>query len=213
MPKLDDIPQCPTAPDVEHLLLQKRSYQIQLLTPMFGGGVDASTPDESFPIRPTAIRGQLQFWWRATVGAQYATKEDLRKAQSDIWGSTDQASRVMVQVNDVRMGSPSRCAEFQWKPKARKGKGGWRINWLKPFNRSDSSLPYALFPFQGKTPVAKIDAESTNPPSSCIRSGKFQVQIECPRDLWNQLEPAIWAWVNFGGLGGKNTERVWCDLL
>ena len=46
-----------------------RSYEIELITPIFGGGVEPRVNDPSFPIRTTAIRGQLQFWWRATVGA------------------------------------------------------------------------------------------------------------------------------------------------
>ncbi|MFO0881807.1 MAG: type III-B CRISPR module RAMP protein Cmr1, partial [Gemmataceae bacterium] len=59
-----------------------RSYDIELVTPMFGGGVVTRENDRSFPIRATAIRGQLQFWWRATVGAQYSTRQELRAAQS-----------------------------------------------------------------------------------------------------------------------------------
>lgn len=43
-----------------------RIYEIELITPMFGGGVLTRENDPSFPIRPTSIRGQLQFWWRAT---------------------------------------------------------------------------------------------------------------------------------------------------
>jgi CRISPR type III-B/RAMP module RAMP protein Cmr1 len=39
---------------------------------MFGGGVVAREVDETHPIRETSIRGQLQFWWRATAGAKYA---------------------------------------------------------------------------------------------------------------------------------------------
>ena len=72
---------------------------------MFGGGVETRVNDPAFPIRPTAIRGQLQFWWRATVGAQYATVKELHAAQSEIWGSTEAASRVQLRVDLV--GKPS----------------------------------------------------------------------------------------------------------
>lgn len=39
-----------------------RSYDIELITSMFGGGAETRVNDTSFPVRPTAIRGQLQFW-------------------------------------------------------------------------------------------------------------------------------------------------------
>lgn len=45
----------------------KESWQeicCELVTPMYGGGVQAAMPDVSMPIRATAIRGQLRFWWR-----------------------------------------------------------------------------------------------------------------------------------------------------
>jgi CRISPR-associated protein Cmr1 len=90
-----------------------RSYAIELITPLFGGGVETRVNDPSFPIRATSIRGQLQFWWRATVGAQYATRQELRAAQSAIWGNTEQASKVQVWVEDVQVSAkPSPCARF-----------------------------------------------------------------------------------------------------
>ena len=90
------IPDCPDKPNIK--ISGQHEYHIKLITPMFGGGVSTRVNDPSFPIRPTSIRGQLQFWWRATVGAQYATSTELRAAQSAVWGDTTQASRVQVRV-------------------------------------------------------------------------------------------------------------------
>ena len=36
----------------------------ELITPIYGGGIQAAVPDVLMPIRATAIRGQLRFWWR-----------------------------------------------------------------------------------------------------------------------------------------------------
>src|SRR5581483_6470454 len=83
------------------------------ITPMFGGGVETRVNDPSFPIRPTSIRGQLQFWWRATVGAQYATLQELRAAQSAVWGDTTRASRVQVRVELLSVDPPAACARFE----------------------------------------------------------------------------------------------------
>lgn len=41
-----------------------RRYRCRLLTPLYGGGVTAGEIDRQMPVRATAIRGQLRFWWR-----------------------------------------------------------------------------------------------------------------------------------------------------
>src|SRR5579885_2324927 len=182
-----------------------RSYEIELITPLFGGGVETRVNDPSFPIRPTSIRGQLQFWWRATVGAQYATRQELRAAQSAVWGDTTQASRVQVQVANVQAAELRPCALIEWDQRARRGQGGWRTNWQAPFNGHDSALPYALFPFQGETPPPNRSATVTMPPACCIHEATFWLTLICHKsiDFAKQVEPALWAWVNFGGLGSR----------
>lgn len=209
-----EIPDCPKKPDPA--VETGRSYEIELITPMFGGGVEPRVNDPRFPIRPTTLRGQLQFWWRATVGAQYATLAELRKAQSAIWGSTEGASRVQVLVENVQASDPVPCARIEWDQRARHGQGGWRTNWQAPFNGQASALPYALFPFQGVTPPPNIGATVTEPPAACIHKANFLLNIRCPEEMWSQVEPAVWAWANFGGLGGRTRRgcgAILCKAL
>ncbi len=195
-----EIPNCPKQPkpNVE----AGRPYEIELITPMFGGGVEPRVNDPSFPIRPTAIRGQLQFWWRATVGAQYATLAELRAAQSAVWGSAEQSSRVQVLVENVRVGDSKPCALLTRDHNPSHRIGLWRTSWLPPFDAPHSALPYALFPFQGERP--KSETTLPSPPAACIRKANFQLSIRCPEELWPKVEPAVWAWTTFGGLGGRS---------
>ena len=51
------------------LIVQERTYK--LITPLYGGGVEAGKTDSVTPIRGTEIRGQLRFWWRAMRGGQF----------------------------------------------------------------------------------------------------------------------------------------------
>jgi len=195
MPK--KIPTCPTKPNPPQESV--RRYAIELITPMFGGGVKPGVNDTTLPVRATAIRGHLQFWWRATVGARYSTVSKLRENQSAIWGSTKSASQVHVQVEDLKFDAPTPCATIK---SDHKGKD--RIIWDRVFRINqypqDDSLPYALFPFQGKR------AENNEPrinPANFIAKLRFQLVLRCPNDSWPSIETALWAWTNFGGLGSR----------
>ncbi|MCS6864568.1 MAG: type III-B CRISPR module RAMP protein Cmr1 [Gemmataceae bacterium] len=202
MPRAEDLPACPAKPTVTSS--GDRTYDIELITPLFGGGVVARENDIHFPIRPTSIRGQLQFWWRATVGAQFTTRQQLRDAQSALWGNTQQASRVQVRVDMLEpVSQPQPCATFQLN-----SKGRLQPIWESPFQ--NSALPYALFPFQGQA------SSKNNPqvePASCIHRAKFRltIRIDPGIDWASSVEPALWAWVNFGGLGSRT--RRGCGAL
>ena len=54
----------PVIPRTDDMITQTRSYK--LITPLFGGGVEAGKNDENIPVNGKCIRGQLRFWWRAT---------------------------------------------------------------------------------------------------------------------------------------------------
>ena len=82
--------------------------QCTLTTPMYGGGVAPGEVDRAMPIRPTAIRGQLRFWWRLLNGAGRSAR-DVFADESDLWGGIasagPRASRVALHVNAEPIGS------------------------------------------------------------------------------------------------------------
>ena len=82
-----------------------------LSTPMYGGGVKPGTVDRSLPIRPSALRGQLRFWWRLLNGAGRESQE-VFAAESELWGGipspVPRASRVILQVG----GEPVESAQM-----------------------------------------------------------------------------------------------------
>ena len=73
----------------------------ELITPMYGGGVEAGKVDRAMPIRASALRGQLRFWWRLLYGAGRAAKEVFADEYT-LWGGIGRdgpkASMVHVRV-------------------------------------------------------------------------------------------------------------------
>ena len=106
MPKA--IPECPPKP--KPALVAVHLYQIELITPMFGGGVVAGTVDTGFPIRPTAIRGHLRYWWRLSRGLLLG--QDMWRREEEIFGSTEFSSPVEVCVHNGQKPELMDASEF-----------------------------------------------------------------------------------------------------
>jgi CRISPR-associated protein Cmr1 len=168
----------------------EKLYNIQVITPIFGGGVKANENDPVTPIRPSSIRGHLRFWWRATRGAKYSTVAELRQREGEIWGTTKNPSRVALEVEIRSPGKTYPCAYF---PED------------KNFPRFERNHPsYALFPFQGN----KRDGI---PPANCTSNVSFELKLNHPKSLSQDVDAAVWAWTNFGGIGAR--VRRGCGAL
>lgn len=219
----------------KHPEMKAKVYNIQTITPIFGGGVEPGVNDSTTVIRPPSVRGHLRFWWRATRGARFETVPELRQREGEIWGTTDHPSPVWIKVVLENYATPSECASYKWDPNMRYGKGGYRLKWSSPFDTRDSPMPYVLFPFQGKAP----GNEDSKDPSKMIKSAQFKL-ITCiptpermslftpsfdkqrdligmPRitdedkNIEKDIESAIWAWITFGGIGART--RRGCGAL
>ncbi|MFW5443051.1 MAG: type III-B CRISPR module RAMP protein Cmr1 [Methylococcaceae bacterium] len=91
-----------------------QTYQVKVITPIYGGGVKAGEPDRQMPIRASAIRGQLRYWWRFLAKNRDnnpLSGEALFEAERKIWGGMgdetelneseqdDFSSKVFIRVN------------------------------------------------------------------------------------------------------------------
>ena len=74
----------------------------ELVTPMHGGGVRERESDDQLPVRVTAIRGQLRFWWRLLAQQKWnLSGQSLREAEFRLWGGIGEeatASLVFLRV-------------------------------------------------------------------------------------------------------------------
>jgi len=177
----------------------KKTYAIEVVTPMFGGGAQAGEVDESMPVRATEIRGHLRFWWRTLFGVNCENEESLFEKEKKIWGATDLVSPITISVKINADFSKKICGDFR--------NNRWTWN---------NGLPkYALFPFK---PDRDEEKARIIPKKSYYLEGlSFTLSIEFPsQDEWKnnyqkELESTLWAWVNFGGLGART--RRGCGVL
>ena len=189
MRKILDCPEKP--PNIDpHPDMITKTFNILVITPIFGGGVKAGENDPATSIRPSNIRGHLRFWWRATRGTRFNSVLELRKREGEIWGTTENPSKVALEVEMNSLGKSYPCAYF---PED------------KNFPRFEKNHPsYALFPFQGN----KRDGI---PPASCTSNVSFELKLTYPQSLFQDVNAAVWAWTNFGGIGAR--VRRGCGAL
>lgn len=177
--------------------ITRTTLSLSLATPMFGGGVKAGEVDLDQPFRPSAIRGQLRFWWRATSGARYCTPDKLFEAEARLWGDTSHASRVRLRVRNVD--AKKKDTDKGWHPGAKRPQ------------REDPNYVHFLI----SDSDMKAEQEGDKPiPERRLLSGSFDLDVE-----WSGLDEqqaheaatAIRAWILFGGIGART--RRGCGTL
>ena len=169
---------------------QSLSLKVEVITPLFGGSARPREVNETHPVRAASVRGHLRFWWRATTGAAFGSAADLFNAESRLWGSTEQPGQVRVEVQVLNQGESMPCAEPE-----PNGKGGYKA--LPRFLHQWP--PYALHPFQGQ------DYGKANeiPPAHALVGVTFLLKLSGPRNALEEVQPALAAWLKYGGLGAR----------
>lgn len=160
------------------------TLECELVTPMYGGGVAAHTVDEKMPIRVSAIRGQLRFWWRllATHLWRLGDVQAIRQAEADLWGGIDdktKASKVFLRI--------SYTAPF------------------RPISHRDIGARYVLFPADNET--------NANIPHNLVPAGfKWHLDISYDNHIQNNQKQQVWEairwWSQFGGLGSRTRRGL-----
>lgn len=187
----------------------KREYT--LITPLFGGGAEPAERDLVTTIRATEIRGQLRFWWRACRAAKYETIEELKAAEDAIWGKAHkkgdkdslkyyQTVQIVVEVADKDRGEPEE--PYPISDKDRYG----NPKYTAPIDRSKNIPGYAAFPLQ-PTQQELDKNRPPNGPKPIVRQVyeniRFTLVIVFPEQYEADIEAALWAWQNFGGIGAR----------
>ena len=161
--------------------ITEASYCFKTITPVFGAGVKAGVIDEVTPLRGTTVRGHLRFWWRVVCGRHFTKLEHLRDREAKLWGLASKPGLVQIAVSLVS-GVKDHCGSA----------GHFRPNYP----------PYALFPFKNTEVPAKFHI--------VWKSLSFTLLVRAG-DAANEVEAALWAWANFGGIGSRT--RRGCGAL
>ena len=158
----------------------------RLITPLYGGGVQAATVDETMPIRISALRGQLRFWWRLLAAHKWHLP-DLRRAEFQLWGGMGSddteasASLVFLRVRNVR--------------------DIHKVPYTDYADNRNAPLAYVFFPADND--------KNTDVSHDVLREGlHFTLQlrfatIASETQRQQVIETLRW-WANFGGLGARN---------
>lgn len=190
----------PSWPEESPQIGETVELSVKVITPLFGGGYEAREVDPVTIIRPATIRGHLRFWWRATAGAQYATAQDLYRAEASIWGGAADidnpnvsAGKVVIQVAVNQSGQVRLHSDLAPRSTPRDG----------------PQEGYFLFPFQqqrGNNPAPEANARV---------NVSFRLTVFFAETLndnqKNEVKNAIKAWLAFGGVGART--RRGCGAL
>ena len=98
------------------------TVRCKLITPMYGGGIRPGEVDTEMPIRASAVRGQLRFWWRLLYTAGLPPRAGF-SLECSLWGgirkSGSRASLVTLRVKSraVRANQLVRKVEISTLPR------------------------------------------------------------------------------------------------
>jgi CRISPR-associated protein Cmr1 len=177
---------------------QSVTYTLKVITPIYGGGVKAGEPDMEMPIRASAIRGQLRYWWRFLkmnapgnrVNHTFNKRDSMQevfKEERKIWGGMGDgednvySSKVFINV---------KC---------------------KPINNNDlieaksligrNGIGYALF--------STVQGDDNH---KLIKNGyTFELSIsssDLEDHVWKSVLESMRWWICFGGIGARTRRGL-----
>ncbi len=165
--------------------------EYELISPLWGGGERPNRRDSVTGIRPSSIKGQLRFWWRAVRGWQAGgSLKRLLELEEKIWGGVTkvkQSSRVRIEVELIEPNEPEKIEHLSAREVPR----------------------YVAFPlFQGEGEDRGEDREKALSKKG-IRF-RLKAWLDPLEDeglsldiLQKEVKAALWAWETFGGIGAR----------
>lgn len=181
---------------IEGVITQVREYE--LITPLFGGGVNPREADPVTVIRATEIRGHLRFWWRACRGGLFKDSVvAMKKAEDTLWGAAykkgdppiAQERTIQIIIETIKRGNPEKPFTIEQNRAGR--------NQPKPHPDIPAYAAFPLQPDQSELRKPRPDVQDV------LSRISFRLTISFPADKQEDVEAALWAWETFGGIGAR----------
>ena len=173
-----------------------RTYKV--ITPLWGGGVEANVNDPITLIRGSSIRGHLRFWWRAMRGnSNGSTVAKMREKENSIWGSTKKPSQVKIAVNVTNKGT-------RFQPESILPRSHPRYTEISDVGDMNSKDAYVTFPLR----LSREDLRAGIQPATLTENVQFEIELEYPDTVKEEVEAALWAWQTFGGIGARTRRGM-----
>lgn len=186
--------EAPNLDSLKGVVLHWHTLNCEFITPMYGGGTVSTKVDTKMPIRASAIRGQLRFWWRLLAKHKWKLK-NIPQKEKEIWGGIGSgdddgiAGNVLLRVNNL-------------------SKKVTDTHLIKYDDQSLIGLKYVLFPTHNET-------DKTKTPHKLLKQGltfdlqfAFCEKIVHQNEIKNQVIETLQWWVNFGGLGFRSRKGL-----
>lgn len=199
---------------------------VELISPVYGGGTEPGKVDDDRPFRVPAIRGQLRFWWRATQGAALVrpgSRSDygrLRACEAAIWGMStvarDQEGRgkdggganaPLVSAVAVRIGPVSGRLTQRVVGGARVplNSGHGYVYFPARETRGQNARPAGSY-WWGPKAALELVLDPVQLAENLSHLDAFpdaEARDAFAADAPRQVAAALWAWANFGGIGAR----------
>lgn len=168
--------------------MEKISFEIETITPMFLSGADQSKAE----LRPASIKGLLRFWWRALQAEKNI--ENLKKREIEIFGGSGENvenSKFSIRISNTKNIEGVRQQFPQHNITVRTSRGSFNINILE-------YLAYGTFNYQrGRGNVFIRNYIPTNT--------KFNLEINFYENKYiSDVLTSLSLLFLFGGLGSRN---------
>lgn len=192
--------EAPNLDNSKDAVLHWHTLSCELITPMYGGGTVSTKVDTKMPIRASAIRGQLRFWWRLLAKHKWKAEhewklKDIPQKEKEIWGGIGSgdddgiAGNVLLRVNNLSR----RITE----------------NHLVGYDDDSlEGLKYVLFPAYNETDKTKTPHRLLNQGLTFDLQFAFCEKIVHQEDITKQVIETLRWWVNFGGLGFRSRKGL-----
>ena len=186
--------EAPNLDNSKDAVLHWHTLSCELITPMYGGGTVSTKVDTKMPIRASAIRGQLRFWWRLLAKHKWKLK-DISQKEKEIWGGIGSggddgiAGNVLLRINNLS----TRITEDHL---------------IKYHDKPLIDLKYVLFPAHNETDKTKKPHRLLNQGLTFDLQFAFCEKIAHQNEIKNQVIKTLQWWVNFGGLGFRSRKGL-----